>query len=115
MIDAGDIIWVTSVQPEAELSHPALRSGVEPGIQAYHRSNGIRRFSSLRPFLKDSSVMNGGHGGTGILTWTEKTTLISECSYFPRDSINSGQTTDKTSCGYLAGLTQPLRNHRCDI
>lgn len=73
---------MTSVQPEPDLSHPALRAGVEPGIQAYHKSNGIRRFSSSRPFVKDLPAQEAGHvAGQGTLTWTEKTTLISESAF----------------------------------
>jgi dedicator of cytokinesis protein 3 len=67
--------------PEANEDHPALRAGVISNIQAYWRSNGIKRFTTSRPFLKDagSSKPGGPKGdGTGILTWTEKTILISE-------------------------------------
>lgn len=79
LIESGEIIWVTSVQPEPEASHPALRPEVDAGIQAYWRYNGIRKFSSSRPFVKDPKANGGGGGGgAGILTWTDKTTLISK-------------------------------------
>lgn len=72
-VEVGDVVWVTSVQAEPDLAHPALRTGVHPNIQAYYRNNGIRRFVSFRPYVKDKRA-----GGEGVLTWTEKTTMIGE-------------------------------------
>lgn len=68
------VIWIMPVTPEPDLTNPVFGENVSDNVQSYWRWNGIRRFSSVRPYLKDP-----GEGETA-LAWTEKTLLISELS-----------------------------------
>jgi dedicator of cytokinesis protein 3 len=67
-----DIIWITSVVAEPDPAHPALHHGVPANVQAYHRFNGVSRFSSTRPYMVDPEEREA------VLTWTEKTLITSQ-------------------------------------
>nr|ODN99941.1 cytoplasmic protein [Cryptococcus depauperatus CBS 7855] len=66
------VIWVMPVVPEPELSKPVFGENVSENVQNYWKWNGIRCFSSLRPYLKDPGEREAA------LTWTEKTILFTK-------------------------------------
>ena len=68
------VIWVISVSPEPDVSHPALGETVADNVQSYWRWNDISRFSATRPYVRDQ------RDSDGVLAWTEKTWLTSERS-----------------------------------
>lgn len=65
------VIWITSVIPEPDLSQPVFSDHVEENVQMYWKYSGIRTFSTLRPYLLDPGEMDP------VMTWTEKTVLTS--------------------------------------
>jgi hypothetical protein len=69
------IIWVTSVTPEPDLSQRMFADGVNENVQQYHRYNDIKTFSTLRPYKVLSSSSGGTEEGAGVMTWLEKTVL----------------------------------------
>ncbi|WVQ72639.1 hypothetical protein IAR50_002198 [Cryptococcus sp. DSM 104548] len=70
------VIWVMPLTPEPDLSKPILSSQndahVPEPVQAYWLSNNIRRFSSMRPYLKNPGEREA------VLTWTEKTVVTTK-------------------------------------
>jgi hypothetical protein len=54
--------------------------GVNENVQLYHRHNGIKTFSTLRPYKVHSPTSLGEDDSTGVMTWLEKTTLV--CEYW---------------------------------
>jgi dedicator of cytokinesis protein 3 len=73
------IIWVTSVTPEPDLSQRMFADGVNENVQQYHRYNDIKTFSTLRPYKVLSSSSGGTEESAGVMTWLEKTVLT--CTY----------------------------------
>jgi hypothetical protein len=69
------IIWVTSVNPEPDLSHRVFSNGVNENVQLYHRYNNIKTFSTLRPYKVLSASTRSEDESAGVMTWLEKTTL----------------------------------------
>jgi len=74
------IIWVTSVNPEPDLSHRVFQNGVNENVQLYHRYNDIKSFSTLRPYKVLSASTRSEDENAGVMTWLEKTTLTCEPS-----------------------------------
>jgi dedicator of cytokinesis protein 3 len=72
------IIWVTSVNPEPDLSHRVFSNGVNENVQLYHRYNNIKTFSTLRPYKVLSASTRSEDENAGVMTWLEKTTLTCE-------------------------------------
>jgi len=68
------VIWVTSVEPKPDLSQPIFSEivGVDENVQSWWRSNGIKRFTSDRPYLKDPGESEA------VMSWIERTILSSE-------------------------------------
>jgi len=69
------IIWVTSVNPEPDLTHRVFANGVNENVQLYHRFNNIKTFSTLRPYKVLSASARSEDENAGVMTWLEKTTL----------------------------------------
>ncbi|WVQ84302.1 hypothetical protein IAT38_006454 [Cryptococcus sp. DSM 104549] len=66
------VIWITPVTPEPDLTRAVFGDEVSDNAQSYWRWNGVKRFSSVRPYLKDPTEREA------VLTWTEKTVLITK-------------------------------------
>ncbi|TYJ58828.1 hypothetical protein B9479_000260 [Cryptococcus floricola] len=70
------VIWVMPLTPDPDLSKPIFSSQneahVPEPVQAYWLTNNIRRFSSMRPYLKDPGEREA------VLTWTEKTIVTTK-------------------------------------
>lgn len=66
------VIWITSLAPEPDLSLSVFRETVPESVQSYRRHNGITRFFSVRPYARERGELDT------VLTWTEKTILTSE-------------------------------------
>jgi len=75
------VIWITSVLPEPDLSHPIFGDSVAESVQVYRRYNEIRTFSSQRPYLVNPQEADP------VLTWTEKTVLTSQCCSRSQGSV----------------------------
>lgn len=91
------VIWVTSLVPEPDTTLPMFHERVSENVQSYHRHNGVKRFSSVRPYARDRGEIDT------VLTWTEKTVLTSERGR----GLKGWQTDD--SCGDAAGGAVPER------
>lgn len=84
------LIWVTPVSPEPDMSHPVFSENVDvdDNVRQWHKYNGIKTFSSTRPYKVHSprrhsdqvEVIDNGERRGGLMTWLEKTVLISEFS-----------------------------------
>jgi len=72
------IIWVTSVTPEPDLSNLVFTEGVNENVQTYYRYNNIKTFSTLRPYKVLSASTRSEDENAGVMTWLEKTTLTCE-------------------------------------
>ena len=66
-----EVIWITSVLPEPDLSQPVFADAVAANVQLYWRHNGIKTFSTQRPYLADPQETDP------MMTWTDKTLLTS--------------------------------------
>ena len=66
-----EVIWITPVVPEPDLSRLVFAESVAENVQSYWRCNGLRTCSSQRPYLADPQETDP------VMTWTEKTTLHS--------------------------------------
>jgi dedicator of cytokinesis protein 3 len=75
------VIWVTSLAPEPDMSLPVFHERVSESVQSYHRHNGVKRFSSIRPYARERGEVDT------VLTWTEKTIVTSEL-----DAYESGRS-----------------------
>lgn len=65
------VIWITSLTPEPDASLPVFRDAVPENVQSYYRYNGVKRFSSVRPYARDRGDVDT------VLAWTEKTIVTS--------------------------------------
>jgi hypothetical protein len=73
------IIWITSITPEPDLSQRVFGDGVHENVQRYYRYNNLKTFSSLRPYKVLSASTRAEDENGGVMTWLEKTTLTCEC------------------------------------
>ncbi|KGB76967.2 cytoplasmic protein [Cryptococcus deuterogattii R265] len=69
---ANPVIWVMPVTPEPDLIKPVFGENVSNNVQSYWRWNGIKKFSSVRQYLKDPLERETA------LAWTEKTLLTTK-------------------------------------
>ena len=76
------VIWITSIVPEPDLLHPVFADSVSENVQLHWRFNGIKTFSSRRPYLVNPQENDP------VLTWTEKTILTSE--FGSKGTLESG-------------------------
>ncbi|WVR00207.1 hypothetical protein IAU59_007349 [Kwoniella sp. CBS 9459] len=72
--DTTQLIWVTPLTPEPDLTGPVFADTVPDNVQSYWRVNGVTPFSSARPYIRDASDMEG----EAVLTWIEKTVLTTK-------------------------------------
>lgn len=64
-----DVLWITTVNPEADLARAVFDQQVPEAVQAWWRHNDIKKFSSSRPYILDAEDTSG------MLVWTEKTII----------------------------------------
>ena len=69
------VIWVTSLDPEPDLSLPVFSDRVSESVQRYWRHNEVTIFSTTRPYARHQEETEA------VLTWTEKTVLTGECGF----------------------------------
>ncbi|WRT70308.1 uncharacterized protein IL334_007306 [Kwoniella shivajii] len=66
------LIWITPLTPEPDLTKPVFGDAVIENVQSHWRYNGIREFSTLRPYMRDLNEVEV------VLTWTEKTVVTTQ-------------------------------------
>lgn len=68
------VIWITSVEPRPDLAKPVFNEwlGMDDNVQSWWRHNGVKSFTSDRPYLKDAGETEA------VMSWIERTIVISE-------------------------------------
>ncbi|EIW72245.1 hypothetical protein TREMEDRAFT_25841 [Tremella mesenterica DSM 1558] len=100
--EQGGVIWITPLTPEPDLSLPVFKDRVQGNVQAWHRYNGVNRFSSLRPFVPASQADEGDEGKEAVMTWMEKT-IVTTAEVFP--SILTRSEITLTTYEHLSPIT----------
>lgn len=101
----GGVVWITHVQPEADMTGPTFGESVPVNVQNYHRHNHVQQFSYLRPIptpgASDSETEGRvqHNGNSGVLQWMERAVMISK-SLLRRP-------LDRADCGRAALRFQP--------
>jgi hypothetical protein len=71
--------------PEPDRTQAVFSEIVNDNVQSWYRDNKIKRFTSVRPYIRDQSET--------FLTWTERTILTSMSRFILRADSSCGRTT----------------------